>query len=357
MKIQHLLLLAVLASTGCGSINKLLDSDSSIDYKSSKAAQKLDVPPDLTQLRTNDRFVAPRASTLSNTPTANNTAVVSNVLPANALVRMERLGSSRFLVVDAPAERVFPVVVAFWKDSGFTLATENPQTGVIETDWAENRNKAPAQGLRRLLGGVLDALTDSGERDQYRTRMERVGNTTEIYLSHRGTQEINAGSPASPNIVNQRRDGSIELESEFLRRLMLRFGSDENTAKSATSASVPLAADRARLIAGKDILEIDDTYDAAWRRVGLALDRSGFTIEDRNFTTGEYFIRYAASTASEAGFFSKLFASDKKSASKKLKLVLQKGAKTNLLVQSESGAAADPELSKPLLAVMRDELK
>jgi outer membrane protein assembly factor BamC len=354
MNFKHLMLIGAIASTGCSTVGNLLDNDAGIDYKSSKTAQKLEVPPDLTQLRANDRYSSARAATAANPVVASNNAV----LPSNSKVRMERLGNARFLVVDAPAEQVFPIVVNFWKDSGFTLAIESPQTGLIETDWAENRAKAPASGVRKALGGIFDGLFDSGERDQYRTRMERVGNTTEIYLSHKGTKEVASGVANDPQFKNIRRDGSIELEADFLRRLMLRFGASETTVTAATAVGITAVPDRARMVAGKDALEMDDSYDAAWRRVGLALDRSGFTIDDRNFSTGEYFIRYARDLNNgDTGFFSKLFASDKQSASKKLKLVLQKDAKPTLTVQTETGGAADADITKRLLAVMRDELK
>ncbi len=356
MNVKHLLLIGVVATSACSTINNLLDTDNSIDYKSSKAAQKLEVPPDLTQLRPSDRFSTARAASANNPVSLNGGN--NQVLPTNSKARLERLGSARYLVVDMPADQVFPIVASFWKDLGFTLAIESPQTGLLETDWAENRNKAPAQGLRKALGGIFENLTDSGERDQYRTRLERVGNSTEIYLSHRGTKEVANGSKTDFRIDTIKRDGSIELESDFLRRLMLRFGVEESVAKSAAASGITIAPDRARLIAGKDILEIDDAYDTAWRRVGLALDRSGFTIDDRNFGTGEYFIRYARDlNSSDAGFFSKLFSSDKKAGSKKLKLVLQKGAKTNLTVQSDTGGAAEADITKSLLAVMREELK
>jgi outer membrane protein assembly factor BamC len=350
MKFKYIWLAAVITASGCSSVSGLLESDSSIDYKSSKVAQKLEVPPDLTQLRSADRFSSARTN-------APNTVIQNGnvqVLPQNSKARIERLGNARYLVVDLPAEQVFPIVSSFWKDLGFTLAIESPQTGVLETDWAENRAKLPQSGLRKLL----DGLFDSGERDQYRTRLERVGNTTEVYLSHRGTKETASGSKADTAIVTSRRDGSIELESDFLRRLLLRFGVEENAAKAALASGTVVAPERARILAGKNLLEIDDTYDTAWRRVGLALDRSGFTIDDRNFSTGEYFIRYARDlNVNKAGFFDNLFSTEKKDTSKKLKLILKKGDKSTLTVQSEAGGTADTDIIKSLLSVLRDELK
>ncbi len=360
MNLKYFFLIGVMATTACSTVNKLLDNDASIDYKSSKSAPKLEVPPDLTQLRTSERYSTARASILGQPGFASSSN--SAVLPANSRARIERSGNTRYLVVNAPAEQVFPIVVDFWKDLGFTLSTESAQTGIVETDWAENRAKVPASGLRKLLGGVLDSTFDSGERDKYRSRLERVGNSTEIYLSHRGTRELVTGNRSDAQIKTTNRDGDAELEADFLRRLMLRFGANEAAATSATATSsgvtsANLPAARARIVAGKNALELDDGYDAAWRRIGLALDRSGFTMEDRNYSTGEYFIRYALASKEESGFFSKLFSSDKKNSSQKLKLVLQKSTPTTLLIQSESGAAVDADIAKNLLNVLRDELK
>jgi outer membrane protein assembly factor BamC len=360
MNLKHLLLVGVMATTACSSINKLMDNDASIDYKSSKAAPKLEVPPDLTQLRTSDRYSTARASSLGQPSFAGNSN--SAVLPTNSRARIERSGNTRYLVVDAPAEQVFPIVVDFWKDLGFTLSTESAQTGIVETDWAENRAKAPASGLRRLVGGILDGMFDSGERDKYRSRLERAGNSTEIYISHRGTRELATGNRADTQIKTANRDGDAELEADFLRRLMLRFGANEATAAAATATSPAATANtfapaRARIVAGQNALELDDAYDAAWRRVGLALDRSGFTTEDRNYATGEYFIRYARTSKDDSGFFSKLFGRGNSNNSQKLKLVLQKSTPSTLLIQSATGGAADADIAKNLLNVLRDELK
>ncbi len=51
---------------------------------------------------------------------------------------------------------------------------------------------------------------------------------------------------------------------------------------------------RARVLTDKPAatLEVDDGLDRAWRRVGIALDRSGFTVEDRDRAAGLYFVRY-----------------------------------------------------------------
>ena len=59
-------------------------------------------------------------------------------------------------------------------------------------------------------------------------------------------------------------------------------------ANSATQlrASVTKAPD------GTLTLAVNDEFDRAWRRVGLALDRVGFVVEDKNRSNGIYFVRY-----------------------------------------------------------------
>ena len=353
----------------CSSINNLIGSDSGIDYKSSKSAPKLDVPPDFTQAGAAGRASATRviSANASNSGAAPNatstTGASSNVLPVNTRVRMERNGAQRFLVVDLPAEQVYPALATFWKDNGFTLSTDSPQTGIMETDWAENRANLPASGLRSILGGIFDKVVDSGLRDKFRTRIERVGNSTEVYLTHRGSKEAAAGGALGKEVVTSARDNDVELQSEFLRKMMLRFGADEASAKGAlvgqAGAQPTASAARARM-SGTQAIELDDSFDAAWRRVGGALDRAGFTIDDRDVTKGEYFVRYARNLGdSDRGFFSKMFSSnsDKLAGARKLKLSLSRAAKPLLTVTDEKGAPAETDISKNMLSVMLEELK
>ena len=53
------------------------------------------------------------------------------------------------------------------------------------------------------------------------------------------------------------------------------------------------------------VVQLAENFDRAWRRGALALDRTGFTVEDRNRNDGLYFVRYVAPDADkkEPGFF------------------------------------------------------
>lgn len=164
----------------------------------------------------------------------------------------------------------------------------------METDWSENRAKVKEDVIRNAITGVLDGGRSTGERDKFRTRLERgaLPNTTEIYISHRGVTEVYADM-YHYSTVWQARPPDPGLEAEFLRRLMVRFGVDESRAK-AQLAAVP-ADSKAKLVAtesGAGSVELAEPFDRAWRRVGLVLDRVGFTVEDRDRSKGFYFVRY-----------------------------------------------------------------
>ena len=168
---------------------------------------------------------------------------------------------------------------------------ESPETGVIETDWAENRAKIPQDAIRRTLGKVLDGLYSTAERDKFRTRIEQGKDGTEIYLSHRGMIEVYA-TEGKDKTVWQPRPADPELEAEMLRRLMLRFGVED--ARADTLLARQQTPEQARIVkdGGASSLEMDEGFDRAWRRVGLALDRVGFAVEDRDRSKGVYFVRY-----------------------------------------------------------------
>lgn len=214
--------------------------------------------------------------------------------------RIERQGQQRWLVSARSPEQLWDQVKAFWVSSGFTLEMDDTKTGVMETTWAENRAKLPDDAIRRTLGRVFENLYSTGERDRFRTRLERTATGgTEIIISHRGLEEVYVGA-AKDRTVWQSRASDPLLEAELLTRLMVTLGAPEQLARQAI-AQVPEKPPTARVVTASDVttLQLDDGIDGAWRRVGLALDRSGFSVEDRDRGAGLFFVRYIdpASTA------------------------------------------------------------
>lgn len=367
-----LLLLAAAVSLGaCSSVEGLLSGEK-VDYRSAAAkGPALDVPPDLTQLSRDSRYTQSGGAISAAAYQAGASAPVvvqsnGDVAPSQVGdVRLERQGNERWLVTATPPEQLWPRLQAFWKDSGFTLVVDDPAAGVMETEWNENRAKLPKDPLRAALGRVIDFLYSTSERDKFRTRIERgAGGTSEIYVTHRGMEEVYS-SQQKETTVWQPRPADPQLEAEFLARLMMRLGVKEETAKAAVAAPAPVSA-RARVLQGQPgaALQVDDGFDRAWRRVGVALDRSGFTVEDRDRAQGLYFVRYidpSRPQKADEGFFSKLFSfgkSDNVSTLARYRIAVKAdGDRSTVSVLTAQGAPETSDTGRRIVSLLVEDLK
>ena len=360
--------LALCLLAGCSSIKEVMDGDR-VDYKSSGAkGPSLDVPPDLTQLSRETRYVVPGSAV---TASAYQVGQSAPVLPTAAAtvgdVRIERAGSQRWLVVNRPADKLWGPVRDFWLESGFLLSQDQENLGIMETDYAENRAKIPQDFIRSAIGKLFDSLYSTGERDKFRTRFERrPDGGTEIYVSHRGMVEVITGAKngvASPgdSSVWQPRPSDPELETEFLRRMMVKLGVTHEQSKALVASGTPNQSSRVATINNVPVVQIDEGFDRSWRRVGLALDRTGFTVEDRDRSQGTYFVRYVepATNKAEPGFFSKLF-SGSPAAVPPLKyriVVKSEGEKTVVSVLNAQGAPEASANAQRIVQVIADDLR
>ena len=308
--------LSLLAS-GCSSISNLVSGDK-IDYRSSGSKSvNLEVPPDLTQLTGQGRFTQSATGPVSANAYAqqaqNASAAVSTSVAANSVgnVTLQREGQVRWLAVAAAPEQVYPLVREFWLENGFELPLDQAKTGLMETNWSENRAKLPQDGVRNLIGKVFDSLYDTGERDQFRTRVERTAKGTDIYISHRGLVEVYTDSVKKEQTTWKARPADTNLEAEMLQRLMVKLGTPKDSAKATVTAANGAAAGtpRSRILADGLTVAFAGDPDQAWRRVGLALDRGGFTVEDRDRSKGVYEVRLAtpgAPDGAKPGLFERL---------------------------------------------------
>ena len=346
-----------------------------VEYKSAGKLPPLEIPPDLARPTTDDRFAVPEASRGAATYSAYQreregrpeTAGGSGaILPAQDGAKVERAGTQRWLVVKGTPEQLWPVVKDFWQEVGFLVNLEMPEAGVMETDWAENRSRIPDGFIRNTLGRILDSVYSTSERDKFRTRLERGAQpgTTEIYISHRGMEEVYT-SVQKDETRWQPRPPNPELEAEMLRRLMVRFGVQETQAKAAVqTASAP---QRAVLQKGQDgsALSLNEQFDRAWRRVGLALDRVGFTVEDRDRSKGLYFVRYIDpeidnKSAEKKGWFSRFKfwgGSDKQKNEQYRVLVKDAGERAEVNVLNKEGGKEQSATANRILALLYDQLK
>ena len=360
------LLLSSMVLSGCSTINDTLIGEK-IDYKSAaKKGSSLDVPPDLSQLTRDNRYAVPGVAVTANTfqsDRANRAAQVGVAASSVGDVRIERSGNQRWLVVNRPADKLWEPVREFWKTSGFQLAIEQQDLGIIETDFAENRAKLPQDFIRNTLGRVLETLYSTGERDKFRTRLERTASGgTEIFISHRGMIEVvTATSSSSTSTVWQARPADPELEAEFLRRLMVQLGVSPDQSKALIAVDAARQTSRIETVNNQQVLVVDDSFDRAWRRVGLGLDRTGFTVEDRDRSKGLYFVRYVAplSDNKSSGFFGKLFSSKSATPSPlKYQIVLTaKGDMTSVTVLNAEGKPDTTGNAQRIFKVLADDLK
>ncbi len=366
------------ALSACASVENFLQGDK-VDYKSTttQSSVGLEVPPDLTQLQKDGRYSTGAAGSITASTYSQGKAVAvpgitGAVLPTVPGMRIEKLGDQRYLVVNRKPEDLWATVKEFWQGAGFTIAREQPEAGVFETDWAENRAKIPQDAVRRTLGKVFDGLYDTGMRDKFTVRLERTDTGSEVYVSHRGMEEVFIDQRTKDSTVWKPRASDPALEVELLRRLMVRLGEREEASKLAAdavnkpatvaAAAAPAAASGAKLttIDGKQAVEISEPFDRAWRRVGVALDRSGFTVEDRDRAKGQYFVRYVeGGDKDDRGFFTKLFSGDAKIDPTKYEVTV-KAAGTNSQVTvapAASTAAPKSDSTSKILALLVEQLK
>lgn len=369
-----MLVLAV-ALGGCSGS---LTESRKIDYKSARQVTPLEVPPDLTAPTTDDRYAVPDLSArgvatysaYTSDRTAQPARGTSTVLAPVQGMKIERNGNQRWLVVPAAPEALWTDVKDFWLELGFILNVENAQIGIMETDWAEDRAKIPQDFLRASLGKVLDGLFSTAERDKFRTRLEqgKEPGTVEVFISHRGMMEV-FSSEGRDSTVWQPRPADPELEAEMLRRLAIRLGAQEQQAEALLAT--PSRAERAKLktgTGGEPLLTLDESFDRAWRRVGLALDRTGFTVEDRDRSKGLFFVRYIdpdvdAKSRQSEGFLSKLAfwrSNDKAAApsgSEYRIRVVGDTAATRVSVLTREGGQDASETARRILGLLQEQLR
>ncbi len=338
-----------------------LDGDK-VNYKSAAKAPSLDIPPDLTQLSRNTRYAVPGgAVTASSFQSGQPTQSMPTAVVSLGDVRIERAGSQRWLVINRPADKLWDPIRDFWQENGFILTMDQANLGIMETDWAENRAKLPQDFIRSTIGKVFDSLYSTGERDKFRTRLERSsGGGTEIYISHRGMIEVYS-SKDKDSTVWQPRTPDPELETEFLSRLMVKLGASKEQSKTLVANVESKSGARTTVINGQTVVQVDDGFERAWRRVGLSLDRANFTVEDRDRAQGIYFVRYVEPSAakSETSFLASIFGSSKDSGTPlkyRIALVSQ-GTTTTVSVLNDNGAPDNSANAQRIVKALADDLK
>ena len=362
-------LLMLCALVGC----KTVTSSDTVDYKKSSGEVRgpnLSYPPDLITAQADRRYVVQDGTaTMSEylAATKKTAQLRASVMTGIPGMRIARDGDRRWLVVEKPAAELYPQIKDFWQENGFLLVIDSPSTGVMETDWAENRSKIAQDWIRSALSSVLDSISDTGERDKFKTRLEVVKpDETEVYITQKGAIEkcVTDSTGTCQNTIWTARPSDPELEAVFLQRLMERLGMTQEMAKAQIASPAVVKTPKATLVQEGSAAHIDlgNSFDRAWRDVGLALDRSNFTVEDRDRSNGIYFVRYVnqKETADSKGFFSNLFSSKDDSAlkAKKYRVIVKSTGDTScsIYVQDADGKPENTPAGFQLLTLLTDQL-
>lgn len=365
--LSALVALALLA--GCSDINEFIGNEESVDYQSARRGDPLSIPPDLTQAANDPRYkAASGTTTYSQFQQQGQQQIVTtgvkagNVLPQRDDMRVERDGDLRWLVVQMPPEQIFPKVVDFWTDSGFEVNVNNPKAGLIETAWAENRAKIPESWLRSAIGSLLDAAWNSGQRERFRTRIERVDGHTEIFVSHRQMVQRRVGSDGM-QVQWQNGVEDPGLNAAMLARLMVYLGTDVDSARKlvAKAEEIQLRPTVTDVRTEGALLVVDESFDRAWRRIGVALDSGGFAVDDRDRSAGVYYVRYVDTDTGakneQPSFFSRLFSSDATVQTTQFRVHLSaNGNQTNVTVLDSNGERDNSATAQRLLSVLKDKM-
>lgn len=364
-----LLMLAIATLSSCKSIT----SNDTVDYKGSGAMRgpNLAYPPDLITSQADRRYIVQDGTaTMSdyNAAVKKSAQLRSNVMTGIPGMRIARDGERRWLVVEKPAVELYPQVKDFWQENGFLLVIDSPSTGIMETDWAENRAKISQDFIRSAIGSTLGAIFDTGERDKYKTRLEpSKPGETEIFITQRGAVEecVRDVTQACLSTIWTPRPNDPELEAVFLARLMERLGMTQEQAKAMVATPLGPKTPKAKFVqdgVNKAHIEMSSGFDRSWRDVGLALDRSNFSVEDRNRSNGVYYVRYVnpKDLGDTKGFFSNLFSSrdDSSLKAKRYQVVVKASGdnSANVYVQDADGKPENSPAGFQLLTMLAEQL-
>ena len=378
MKYGYIIAGLAISLAGCSSLDTDgLIPDKQVEYKREQQAEKnLELPPDLTSSRFNDRMAV--LDNFAGVGTNYSEYVVDrnlrgqggamrtggSVLPANPDMRIERDGDVRWLVVKADPDALWDRVLDFWQDQGVILVEQDPEVGLMQTDWLENLGNLGSDIITKTLSGIMPGMYDTGFRDAYRLRFERSGELTEIFMTHYGMEQKLTGSELDRvrDTIWEKRERDPELEVVMLRRLMIFLGAAEDRASAQLAAASKYKKPRATLMQDEQgaKLVISEEFQRAWRFTGLALDRIGFAVEDRNRQAGIYYVTYndPAASKSATGFLDSLkFWSDEEQNNKYEIHVKTEDAVSSVSVHDDKGVVLNTDTAKRMLNLLQQQLR
>ncbi|SDI02664.1 Beta-barrel assembly machine subunit BamC [Paraburkholderia phenazinium] len=392
---------------GCGT-----SSPTQIDYKSDSRSKQvsLAVPPNMIDETSDQRSLPPQGgeTSLSTLKQVQDQAPVSDlsVLPQVKGMHIQRDGTESWLVIDGKTpDQVWPQIRRFWQEQGFLLVVDQRDKGVMETDWNETHAQINDGLIRNTLSKAMGNTYVASERNKYRTRLETApSGGTYVFVSQKGMQEALSGAN-NESTTWQPKPNDPGLETEYLKRLMASLaqadarataGDAQSAALSpagtqmapaaaaagANSAAAKAAAQNVALAAQQPAqppmpdqdagntsaqytsteLTLGEPYDRAWVRVGIALDRSNFTVDNRDRARGLYSVRYVDPkdlTAAEQGFWSQVFHGKTEKVAKQYLVNVRAVTpdQTRVAVVDDKGNVDSSRPAKEIMSLVVDQLR
>ncbi len=350
------LVMVSLIMMACSSSPYKGDYDS-VDERNGKP---LEVPPDLVLPKGDESLRIPSIAaeqtsiaSYQNKGVADDGSLVTDV-PG---VRMQRDGAVRWLEFDASPEATWPKLALFFKSLGFEIVREDKKLGVVETGWQENRTELPDD----WFSVIFNSFASAGLKDRYRARLERDGEKTLLFVSHQGLREkhIDDRNSDADDTFWEYRDADPELEKEMLMRFLVFKGMKKDTAVAVVDDK---DISRAVLVEeeGKQYLNVSETFPRTWRRVGLAMDRMGAHVEDRNRSAGVYYFSLSQEfrDRQEKGWFDTMFGVEASADNNALILKLDKqDEQVKISVRGHEGQTVNAALSGLILNELQKYLK
>ncbi|MGF6294252.1 outer membrane protein assembly factor BamC [Paraburkholderia youngii] len=387
---------------GCGT-----SSPTKIDYRSDSRSKQvsLAVPPNMIDETADQRSLPPQGgetslSTLKQVQAQAPAGDAVAVVPPVQGIHIQRDGTESWLVIDNKTpDQAWPQIRRFWQEQGFLLVVDQRDKGVMETDWNETHAQINDGFIRNTLSKAMGNSYVSSERNKFRTRLEAAPKGgSYVFVSQKGMREAITGTN-NESTQWQPKPNDPALEQEYLKRLMASLaraesgaGGTQNAelspagaqiapnaatagAKSATAAVVAQNVALAAQPSTPDVdsanntsaqlssteLTLGEPYDRAWLRVGLALDRSNFTVDDRDVSRGLYFVRYVDPkdmSSAEQGFWSQVFHGRKEKVAKEYRVNVRAVTpnQTRVAVVDDKGQVDESSQAKQIMSLMAYQL-
>lgn len=357
LRVVFISLLITLAACSSGPKWKGVYSADSKEQKS----YKLDVPPDLSSPSVTDSLVLSNiAGGSTYSAFTNNQYTGDKITPAAPIgVKVIRDGATQWLEINSTAEKLWPQLKAFFSKVGFNIKRENKEIGIIETNFLENRLELPTNWFSKLLSRI----SSTGVRDKYRARLEKTNDpkVTRVFITHQGLKEHAAEELNSIKLWWESRPSDPELEAEMYQRfLIFRDVSRSEAIKLVSSIA---AKERTKIIEKDEVqmLQVGEGFARTWRRVGIALDRIGLLIDDRNRSDGVFYLRitedFRKKSEEDDSWLANLFSSKKAKLKERYLLSVSDEKDTTIISITEAtGAKADVDFVKELLKNLKSYL-